>query len=176
MAFPLNAPRASAALGAVLAATCSHAADVQLSIELPRLKHRPYVAVWLERGDRERVADLALWHEGAKPRREGKKHKDKGDKYLHDLRHWWRSGGSMLQTPVDGVSGPTRPAGVHRLQFEAPLAQLPAGSYRLMVEASREDGGDEVASFAVEWPPRAPQELRQQGRKELGEVVLELRP
>jgi len=173
----VRALRACVALCAMQAGAGSRAAEMLVAVELPRLKHRPYVAVWLEREDRQRVAELALWHEGGRTRKEGKRHKR--DKYLPDLRHWWRTGGSALEVPVDGVSGPTRPAGVHRLQFgasRAPLDNLPAGRYRLVVEAAREDGGDEMLSFAAQWPPRTAQQMRKQGGTELGEVVLELRP
>ena len=31
--------------------------------------------------------------------------------WLPDLRQWWRKSGRTLQVPVDGVTGPTRPAG-----------------------------------------------------------------
>ena len=173
-----HAVRAGTALCAMLAAMAARAADIQLNIELPRFKHRPYVAVWIERQDRTHVGELALWHEGVKKsRKEGKK--SKGDKYLPDLRNWWRTGGNALEAPIDGVSGPTRPAGMHELRFGAgqpPLGSLPAGSYRLLVEVSREDGGDEMLGFDLNWPPKAAKEQRQQGSKELGEVVLRLRP
>lgn len=193
-AGPAVKPAGLLAAAALWAALPAHSADLQLSIELPRLKHRPYVAVWMENAQRERVADLALWHEARKERKkrdegrdeeraEGKKgkkkDKDKGDKYLPDLRQWWRTGGKELQLPIDGVTGPTRPGGTHALRFAsgtAPLGNLQAGAYKLYVEVAREDGGDETLSFPLAWPPRSAQQQQQRGNVEVGEVTVSVKP
>ncbi|WP_034387011.1 DUF2271 domain-containing protein [Comamonas composti] len=154
------------------------AADLSLSIDLPRLKHRPYVAVWIERENREHALELALWHE-QKSKKKKKSGEARHDKYLPDLRHWWRSGGNQVDLPVDGVTGPTRPGGLHTLDFNssnAPLSRLPAGNYRLVVEAAREDGGDETLSFALPWPPGSAQSQKQEGKQELGSVTLSVKP
>ena len=81
--------------------------------------------------------------------------------------------------PIDGVSGATRPAGEQRLHFEqgkAPLGELPAGRYKLVVEAAREVGGREVLTIPFEWPPQSPQHLEAQGKSELGALRLDLDP
>src|SRR3546814_16747885 len=96
-----------------------YAADLQLDVEIPRLDvaeyHRPYVAIWLERPDQSHVANLAVWYDT--------KLKDKeGEKWLKDLRQWWRRSGRSLEMPVDGVSGATRAVGSHRLKLSAPQA------------------------------------------------------
>ncbi|HAG78424.1 MAG TPA: DUF2271 domain-containing protein, partial [Pseudomonas sp.] len=115
-----------------------YAADLQLDVEIPRLDvaeyHRPYVAIWLERTDQSHVTNLAVWYDT--------KLKDKeGEKWLKDLRQWWRRSGRSLEMPVDGVSGATRAVGSHSLKFsdkQAPFKTLEAGEYRVVVEAARE--------------------------------------
>lgn len=43
------------------------AADIELTIEIPRLEvgeyHRPYVASWIENGSQAHVADLLVWYD-----------------------------------------------------------------------------------------------------------------
>jgi len=153
-----------------------HAADLQLDVEIPRLDvaeyHRPYVAIWLERPDQSQVANLAVWYDT--------KLKDKeGEKWLKDLRQWWRRSGRSLEMPVDGVSGATRAVGSHRLQFsdrQAPLKTLEAGEYRVVVEAAREVGGRELLRVPFSWPPKQSAEHQAQGQSELGAITLKLTP
>ena len=56
---------ATAAVAGALA-TPALAADLNVSIEIPRLSvaayHRPYVAVWIERPDNTAVRTLAVWY------------------------------------------------------------------------------------------------------------------
>jgi hypothetical protein len=88
------------------------AAEMSLSVEIPRLDvaeyHRPYVAIWLEGSGQQHVADLAVWYDLKLADAEG-------EKWLKDLRQWWRRSGRNLQMPVDGVSGATRAVGTHAL-------------------------------------------------------------
>ena len=78
------------------------AADLDLSIEIPRLKvaeyHRPYVAAWIERPDNSVAANLLVWYDVDMKNGEG-------TKWLKDIRQWWRRSGRTLKMPVDGVSG-----------------------------------------------------------------------
>lgn len=176
----------SMTLAASLLAPYVMAADLDVLIEYPRHKNRPYVAVWLESGDKEAVKDLALWHEKGKKKegkkKEGKKDKDgkkKGDKYLKDLKQWWRSGGSDKDAPIDGVSSATRTAGKHLLHFkagEAPLGDLPAGDYRLVVEVAREDGDVEALRIPFQWPPSKAESSEVAGERELTRIGLTLTP
>ncbi len=153
-----------------------HAADLQLDVEIPRLDvaeyHRPYVAIWLERPDQGYVANLAVWYDT--------KLKDKeGEKWLKDLRQWWRRSGRSLEMPVDGVSGATRAVGSHTLKFsdkQKPLQTLEAGEYRLVVEAAREVGGRELLRVPFSWPPKQSAEHQAQGQSELGAITLKLTP
>ncbi|WP_417780784.1 DUF2271 domain-containing protein [Stutzerimonas xanthomarina] len=152
------------------------AAELVVDVEIPRLQvaeyHRPYMALWLEEPDKRHVANLAVWYD--------LKLKDnEGEKWLKDMREWWRRSGRSLQMPVDGVSGATRAVGTHQLTFDdtkAPLKDLPAGDYRLVVEAAREVGGRELLRLPFTWPPQNAEKQQAQGESELGSVTVQLNP
>jgi len=152
------------------------AADMDVTVEIPRLQvaeyHRPYVAIWLEKPDQSHAADLAVWYD--------LKLKDKeGEKWLKDLRQWWRRSGRSLEMPVDGLSAATRAVGTHSLKFSdsrTPLQALPAGEYRLVVEAVREVGGRELLRMPFSWPPQQTETQSIQGESELGAIRLTLNP
>ena len=157
-------------------AAAAGAADMNLKIEIPTLNvaeyHRPYLAAWIERADQSVAANLAVWYDVKKKDKEG-------EKWLKDIRQWWRRSGRELQMPVDGVSGATRPAGEQKLNFGAgkgAIANLAPGDYVLMVEAAREVGGRELVKLPFQWPPKSLQTAKAQGASELGAVSLELKP
>ncbi|MCD6061273.1 MAG: hypothetical protein K0S16_1584, partial [Moraxellaceae bacterium] len=89
----------SAAMTGVVAAPAL-AADLNVKVEIPNLKvaeyHKPYVATWIEREDNSVAAHLAVWYDIKMKNKEG-------EKWLKDMRQWWRRGGSALTQPVDGV-------------------------------------------------------------------------
>jgi hypothetical protein len=102
-----------------------------------------------------------------------------GTKWLNELRTWWRKNGREQTFPIDGVTGPTKPAGIQQLKFpadKAPLASLAPGKYRLVVEAAREGGGREVVRVPFEWPAKSAQSLTGKGTSELGTVALNVSP
>ena len=161
------------------------AAGLDLSVEVPRLKvaeyHRPYVAVWIEKPDATLAANLSVWYqlERASGAAKAAPEEKDGSKWLKDLRQWWRRSGRTQQLPMDAVSGPTRPEGLHTLHFTdsaKPLQGLAAGNYRLVVEAARENGGRELLKIDFSWPPSAGLHLNAQGKTELGAVKLDLNP
>lgn len=163
------------AMSAVLSPSAL-AAELNVTVEVPRLEvaeyHRPYVAVWLEQGRREVVANLAVWYDVEMPNGEGKE-------WLKDMRQWWRRTGRSLEMPVDAFTGATRAPGSHALTFSAgkqPLGDLPAGEYMLNVEAAREVGGREMLSILFTWPPEKQEVHSAQGENELGKITLELKP
>lgn len=178
-AFPVTASVSAKWLSAALAslaAAPAFAADLNVKVEIPALKvaeyHKPYVATWIERADQGVASNLAVWYEL-------KKKDNEGEKWLKDMRQWWRRGGSDLKMPVDGVSGATRAPGEQVLSFssgKAPLATLPAGNYKLVVEAAREVGGRELLSLPFVWPPKKAETLNVKGKTELGAISLELKP
>jgi hypothetical protein len=169
--------RYSMALGAAAAlAAPAFAAEANLKLQLPQLSvaeyHRPYVAVWVERAaDQSFAGNLALWYDL-------KKKDNGGAKWLKDMRSWWRKSGRDLQTPIDGVSAATRAPGEHAfgLGNAKALAALPPGSYQLVVEAARENGGREVLRAPFDWPIKTAQTVKAQGEHELGAISLELKP
>ena len=152
------------------------AAELSFTIEIPQLPvaeyHRPYVAVWLEQPDQRAVANLAVWYDIGLRNSEG-------EKWLKDMRQWWRRTGRELQMPVDGVSGATRAPGRHTLRFDTQrpaLSGLAPGQYNLVVEAAREVGGRELLRLPFQWPPTAPQSANAQGAHELGAVSIDVKP
>ena len=155
----------------------AYAAELEVSVQIPKLNvaeyHRPYVAIWLEGADQKVASNLAVWYQ-MKDTAEGH-----GTKWLPDLRQWWRKSGRALELPVDGVTGPTRPVGTHKLVFtgsQPQLKDLAPGQYTLVVEAAREVGGRELVKIPFSWPAKAPQAGKAQGASELGAVTLAARP
>lgn len=150
------------------------AAGIDVSLTIPTLKvaeyHRPYVAIWIEPATGE-ARSLAAWYDV--------KLKDKeGEKWLRDMRTWWRKSGRTLSLPVDGVSGATRAPGTHKVSFtegQGPLGKLAPGQYELVIEAAREVGGREVVRLPFQWPPKSPAVAKAAGTSELGAVSIALK-
>jgi len=152
------------------------AAEVEVNIEIPRLDvaeyHRPYVAVWLEHADRTAAKTLSVWydvnHRG-----------NEGDKWLKDLRQWWRRAGREMKVPADGITGATKPVGKHAIKLDASntvLKELAPGDYEVVVEAAREVGGREVVRLPLKWPAQGPVATEVKGKDELGVVSLKVTP
>jgi hypothetical protein len=165
------------ALSGLLATSPAYATTLDINVEVPKLTvaeyHRPYVAVWLEGADQKVAANLAVWYQQT-GNSEGH-----GTKWLPDLRQWWRKSGRELKVPVDGVTGPTKPAGTHALSFtdkRPALKALAPGNYTLVVEAVREVGGRELVKIPFTWPATTPQTGKAQGSTELGLVTLSSKP
>ena len=141
----------------------------QAEVEIPRLRvaeyHAPYVAFWVENSDRSTILPLGLWY-------------DDQEKWLKDIRQWWRRTGRGQQKPYDGLTGATRSPGKHSVDFSElqRLQELPKGNYQLVVEASREVGGREVVRLPFQWPASRPQQHQANGSSELGTVTLTLTP
>lgn len=149
-------------------------AEDQLQVEIPRLPvaeyHAPYVAIWLadERG--KPVFDIALWYDLRMANREG-------EKWLKDLRLWWRRSGRFADLPIDGVTGATRRPGqttVDLTPFRTRLNQLPAGRYSIVVEAARELGGRETVELPLTLPADTSFSTTEAGEHELGAITLTL--
>ncbi len=163
------------ALCALATSLSVSAADLQIEVEIPRLDvaeyHRPYVALWIEQ-DNQHIADLNVWYD--------LKMKDnEGEKWLKDMRQWWRRSGRSLEFPVDGVSGATRAVGTHTVNFSSDstaLKPLKAGNYELLIEAAGEVGGREILRIPFNWPPTQQVSAKAQGSSELGAINLTLIP
>ena len=183
---------ASLALVLGLVAGVASAAEMNISVELPKLEvaeyHRPYVAMWIEREDQSFVANMNVWYQqkrggagpgGGSAPGGGEGGGEGGTKWLNELRTWWRKSGREQTFPIDGVTGPTKPVGIQQLKFagdKAPLATLAPGKYRLVVEAAREGAGREVVRVPFEWPAKSAQSLTGKGSSELGAIALNLTP
>ncbi|TMP82262.1 DUF2271 domain-containing protein [Pseudoalteromonas phenolica] len=152
------------------------ASDINVSVEIPRLDvaeyHKPYVAVWIENSKNKVVSNLAVWYDVDMRNNEG-------EKWLKDMRQWWRRTGRNLDLPVDGMSGATQGPGTHQLNFslaEAKLTDLPAGKYRLRVEAAREVGGRELINIPFNWPQANTQTFNKSGKTELSAISFTINP
>lgn len=163
-------------LSLVLLSAPALASQVNVEIEIPRLDvaeyHRPYVAVWLETTEQKPVTTLAVWYDQQKAHQEGQK-------WLKDLRQWWRAEGRGLTLPVDGVSGATRTPGKYTLTWDSqqrPLRDVPAGSYQIAVEVVREVGGREVVRVPLTWPAALEYSAQVSGQTEIGLVSLRVNP
>jgi hypothetical protein len=137
-----------AATAAAAVAGPALAADLTVSVEVPRLSvaayHRPYVAVWIERPDNTAVRTMAVWYETSNVA--------EGKDWLKDMRTWWRRGGRAMTMPADGISSATKAPGRHTVTLPgARLRDLPAGNYVVVVEAARELGGREVVRVPFRW-------------------------
>ena len=81
--------------GLTLAAAPALAADLSVTVEVPRLNtasyHRPYVAVWIEKPDQTAVQTLAVWYQ------QTRNNEGDGKDWLKDLRTWWRKGGRAMK-------------------------------------------------------------------------------
>lgn len=151
------------------------AAELVVSVQIPQLNVaqylRPYVALWLEK-DGTHVANLAIWYDMDLEA-------ERGEEWLKDMRQWWRRSGRGIDMPADGISGATRPPGIHSEIFkvgQGVLADLPAGEYQLFAEAARQLGGREVVKIPFKWPPQSSMKLSATGSSELGELNLQLNP
>ena len=149
------------------------AADITVTVEIPKLTvaeyHRPFVALWVENAEGKAVKTLAVWYDV----------KGEGENWLKDIRTWWRKAGRETSMPADGISGATRSAGRHQLNFAAgkgPLGSLPPGSYTLVAEAAREVGGREMLKTPFTWPPKKAQTASVKGQEELGGLSIALKP
>jgi hypothetical protein len=152
-------------IAGLIAAPVSAAGTV--SVTIPRLTvaeyHRPYVAGWIEPVGGGAAKTLFVWYDIKKGGNEP------GTKWLADLRTWWRKGGRSLHLPADGVSGATRPVGVHRIALPD---DIKPGQYTLFVEAARETGGREIVSTPLSVPLK-PGTVS--GKSELGAITLSSR-
>ncbi len=164
----------SLALTLPLVSGWAAAADLSVKFELPRLNvaeyHKPYVAVWIERADQAVASNLAVLYDIKKPNAAG-------EKWVKDLRTWWRKAGRGTQLPIDGVSGATRAPGVHTVSFSdarTGISKLPAGDYKLVVEAAREAGGRELVRVPFTLPARGKLAASASGKEELGAVSIQL--
>ncbi|NRA82418.1 MAG: DUF2271 domain-containing protein [Gammaproteobacteria bacterium] len=117
------------AVMSMLFSTLSPAVTLTVDFSLPKFDQqdyrKPYVAMWAEtKGDSK---NLLLWH----------LIKRDNDKWLVDIRRWWRKEGRYSDNQFDGITGATHMAGQHQVQLD--IADL--NDFTLMIEVVRQKGG-----------------------------------
>lgn len=145
--------------------------ELMVDVTLPRIDdaryRRPYVAVWIEDENHFPVRTLALWTQ--KPR------------WLPELKQWYRE--DQVRNMAEGsdisatVGSATRPAGKYSLKWDGKDNEgkpVKAGTYTVVVEASREHGGYEIERHALNFDGK-PAQAAMQGNKELGAIALDYR-
>lgn len=157
-----------------LTATGANAGQLVLDVEIPQQKvaeyHKPYVAGWLENASGGHAGNLFVWYDVKK--REGA-----GQKWLQDMRTWWRKSGRDLKLPIDGVTSTTRAPGRQTLTIDtAQIAGLKPGAYVLVVEAAREAGGHDLVKVPFTYSPGKGGTVSGKGDGELGTVSLTYKP
>jgi thiamine biosynthesis lipoprotein len=98
---------------------------------------RPYVAVWVEDENAQRVRTVAVW--GNRP------------KYLPDLPAWWKLA-QQDQAWAQSVTRATRPAGQHRIVWDGlddKGKPLPRATYTVFLEVNREHGAHALESGKI---------------------------
>ncbi len=142
------------------------AADLNVKYEIPRLSvaeyHAPYTAIWIENADGTAAGTLSV------------RFRPNHEKWLKDMRQWWRKTGRSMAFQADGVTGPTRAPGMQDVTFsggKGALGALKPGQYTLVVEAAREAGGHEAVRVPFSWgkPGKA---TSAKGAAELGAVTV----
>ncbi|MES2129491.1 MAG: DUF2271 domain-containing protein [Pseudomonadota bacterium] len=152
------------------------AAELTVKFDIPQLAvaeyHKPYMAIWIERADQGVAANLAVLYDV-------KKKDNGGTKWLTNLRQWWRKSGREVDLPIDGVSGATRATGEQSMTFgpaRTGIDKLPAGDYKLVIEAAREAGGRELVRIPFSLPLKGKVQASAQGKEELGAISLHITP
>ncbi len=146
-------------------ALAAAAETIQISLDLPKVTadnyHRPYLAVWLESPDRQAVATLALWKQK--------------DKWLPELRQWWRKVGRQNSQGVDAISGATHNPGSYQINWNGLDNQnkaVPTGAYVVHIEAAREEGGREYVHQAITLGEGG--QFKLNGTSEIGTVTIKV--
>lgn len=133
-----------------------------IDVTIPELDvnpyHKPYVAVWLETPKRQYVTTITLWADDME--------------WYKDLRQWWRKASRSKQS-FDGVTGATKKPGNYQITWSGKDANgktVPAGSYLLNIEASREEGGREFIKSKITIDQQG--HVSVIGKRELGQISI----
>ena len=162
------------ALILTVAPVAAQAGQLAVELTIPQQKaveyHKPYVAGWLEDANGKAVKTLFVWYDV-------KKRENAGQKWLPDVRTWWRKAGREMTLPVDGVTGATRAPGRQTLNLgSAAMKGLPAGQYNFVVAAARVAGGRVPVRVPVGYNAGKDVVAQGKGEGELGEVKFAYKP
>ncbi len=120
--------------------------EMTVQLELARFEgrfRRPFVAVWIEDGNKKSIRTLALWYN--KPR------------WLPDLKRWYSKNRDNLYNAtgsVSSVSSATRSPGRYTLKWDGlndDAKPVSNGRYTLYIEAAREHGTYQLIKQDFDW-------------------------
>lgn len=138
----------------------TQAANIEVEFDIPQMAGgkyaRPYVAIWAENG--RDAKHLLVWHE-----------QKKEDKWLSDLRRWWRKVG-RYDAHVDGLTGATKGPGHYSQSFSVGDWQ----NFKLYIEAARENGGRTLLKTDIDATRTEPYQIPAEG--ELGDIIISVKP
>jgi thiamine biosynthesis lipoprotein ApbE len=144
--------------------------ELGISFDLAHLDmraRRPYFAAWIEDTDKFPVRTLALWYNK--------------DRYLPDLRAWYRS--DRLRAMAEGtslthsVSSATRPGGHYTLVWDGKDNRgrlVKPGKYTVFLEAAREHGGYDLLHREIDFNG-TPTKIQIPGGSEIASASLDYR-
>jgi hypothetical protein len=136
------------------------AKNITVDFSLPEFNtqdyNKPYVAIWAE--TKEKNDTLLLWHLT----------KRKQDKWLVDIRRWWRKVGRYGDMPADAVTGATKGPGKYNVTLD--IGDLE--KFTLMIEVVREDGGRSLLRQAIDTDKSQKYTLKADA--EIGNVTINL--
>ncbi len=162
---------AGSGMPAAAAASWNQSMELAVKLTLPRMDNpryrRPYVAVWIEDGDKYPVRTVALWFKLAR--------------YLNDMKGWYAddrvrnlSEGTDISTTI---SSATRAPGTYTVVWDGKDNAgklVKAGKYTVVVEAAREHGGHSLLRQEIDFNGKA-QQFALPASDELGAVELDYR-
>ncbi len=144
------------------------AETVTINVTVPTIHeepyHRPYIAVWVETPAREGVVTLAVWHEQ--------------EKWLKDLRQWWRKLGRENQTQYDAVTKATPKPSNYTIKWDGKSVsggKLKAGDYYVCMEAAREDGGRDFIKQKIQLGMQTTQTYVVDAKPEIGPIKIDIK-
>ena len=147
------------------------AVDLEIAAQEGRRYHRPYVAVWIEDASGRPVRTLSLWVNTS----------GRGPRYIRELRRWFSmardqegAGGPDL---VSTVSSATRLPGQYSVTWNGRDDRgivVDQGSYRVVIEASREHGSYQLMQQDLTLTTK-PLSADLAGNEEIGRARVEYR-
>ena len=147
------------------------AVDLELAAQQGLRYHRPYVAVWVEDATGQSVRTLSVWVNTT----------GRGPRYIRELRRWFTAerdqrdaGGPEL---VATVSSATRMPGQYTVTWNGRDDRgnvVEQGSYRVVVEASREHGTYQLMQQELTLAAK-PVAAELPGNEEIGRARVEYR-
>ena len=125
--------------------------EIQLAKFTSGEYQRPYVAVWIANDKNKSQQVLQLWQER--------------ERWLKDLKYFWRRVLRKDPSSIDGVTGATRGPGLHHFSWDGygKSGELAAGNYKLCAEVAREHGGHDAKCLPFKHPLKKAQQLKLQG-------------